>query len=294
MTSIVSPASPHRPAASLLAVAILIAVLASPAVAAETPKPPDPGSAWNALAGPLLQLLAVVIVVESALAALFQWRVYRMVFNGRAWKTPVMFGVGLLLVNVIGYDPMRAILQAATDLTTPPGGWAPLVTGVLSALMIAGGSSGINAALLRLGIRAPEQRDKTENLRTDEAYVSVRITGTPLDEPVHIGIELLASPDSDQSTAYTFDFAGKAPFAGSIDSLGFWPRLIAAFTADTRRFPNYGGRKLEAGKDYRIVATWVDRRKESDPRTITAGVFRGRFASRAYVDFVVDFSNVRA
>ncbi len=65
-----------------------------------------------------MQLLAVVLVLEPALAALFQWRVYRMAFNARALKTPIMFVVGLLIVMVAQYNPMDQILSAVAGAAT--------------------------------------------------------------------------------------------------------------------------------------------------------------------------------
>ena len=50
------------------------------------------------------KLLLVLLLLESAMSALFNWRVYRIVLSGRAWKTPIMFGLGLLVVICFHYD----------------------------------------------------------------------------------------------------------------------------------------------------------------------------------------------
>ncbi len=250
---------------------------------------------WNASSGALLQLLAVVIVIESALAALFNWRVFRMAFNARALKTPVMFATGLLLVLATPYDPMRAILAAGGVPLAPAGTWTAsfqeTLTRLLSAMIIAGGSQGIFQLLRKLGIRAPETASDeaaARALKSDQAWISIRATGTAGPEPIQIGIEELTETYTGESDGlgYFYDHAGKPPLAGTIDSRSVWQRAKAAFTADTRRFPSYGGRTVAAGKPYRITATWIDGDK---PRSV--GIFRGKFASRALIDLSVDVSS---
>src|SRR6188768_4014024 len=49
-------------------------------------------------------LAVIALVIESALATIFQWRVYRMVFNNRSTKTLVMIAVALIVVMAFGYD----------------------------------------------------------------------------------------------------------------------------------------------------------------------------------------------
>jgi hypothetical protein len=262
-----------------------LALLVNPALAdGQAPKSP---SDWDKLSGVLLQLLAVVLVVESALAALFQWRVYRMAFNARALKTPIMFTVGLLIVLLAGYDPMDQVLRAVTGTATTSWWGRSILTSGLSGMIIAGGSAGIFALLTRLGLRTPEnaaEQAEQSKLGSDQAWLSIRATGAPDGTPIQIGIQELNDPDTERR-AYFFDHAKQPPLAGTIDSRGWWERASASFTADAQRFPNYGGRKVTAGKHYRITATWQD-----GDRMTSVGVFRGQFASRAVIDLTVDVS----
>jgi hypothetical protein len=278
---------------------VTIAILAFTGVQAEEAAlPAQPSGSregtWNTLSGTLLQLLAVVIVVESALAALFNWRVFRIAFNARALKTPIMFGVGLLLVLVTTYDPMKAIITAGDVPLTET---HPLtlffqgsLTTVLSAMIIAGGSEGIFQLLKKLGIRSPETSQNeaaTKGLKADQAWISIRATGVTEPQPIQIGIEELGSAyiAANDSLSYFFDRVEQPPLAGSIDSRTVWQRVKAAFTADASRFPSYGGRTVSADKPYRITATWIS---EDMPRSV--GIFRGKFAPRALIDLSVDLS----
>lgn len=249
---------------------------------------------WDVLSGTLLQLLAVVIVVESALAALFNWRVFRIAFNARALKTPIMFCVGLMLVIVTTYDPMREIIAAGGIPLDAAKGWSLFfqvtLTTILSAMIIAGGSEGIFQLLRKLGIRSPEtspDEAAAKALKSDQAWVSVRATGVTEPQPIQIGIEELGGTykATDDSLSYFFDHVDQPPLVGSIDSRTVWQRVKAAFTADASRFPSYGGRTVSADKPYRITATWIS---EDKPKSV--GIFRGKFAPRALIDLSVDLS----
>ncbi|MFC0220159.1 hypothetical protein ACFFJ7_17355 [Pseudochelatococcus lubricantis] len=279
---------------------VMIAALAFTGAQTQEAAPPaQPGGlgegTWNALSGTLLQLLAVVIVMESALAALFNWRVFRVAFNARALKTPIMFGVGLMLVLVTTYDPMRVIIAASgiSLAETQPLRlfFQGLLTTILSAMIIAGGSEGIFQLLKKLGIRSPEtsQDEAAANaLKSDQAWVSIRATGATEPQPIQIGIEELGSTYSaaNDSLSYFFDHIDQPPLAGSIDSRTVWQRAKATFTADAYRFPSYGGRTVSADKPYRITATWIS---EDKPKSV--GIFRGKFAPRALIDLSVDLSD---
>jgi hypothetical protein len=278
---------------------IIFAVAFTGVQAQEAAQPAQSGGSgqatWNTLSGTLLQLLAVVIVVESALAALFNWRVFRIAFNARALKTPVMFSIGLMLVLVTTYDPMRAIIAADGIPLVPKQTWSLFsqgtLTTILSAMIIAGGSEGIFQLLKKLGIRAPETNQDeaaAKALKNDQAWISIRATGVASSQPIQIGIEELNGADNTASDGlvYFYDHSHRPPLAGSIDSRTVWQRVRAAFTADAHRFPSYGGRTVAADKPYRITATWIS---EEKPKSV--GIFKGKFAPRALIDLSVDVSN---
>ncbi len=271
------------PAAALAVGALACSV--EPALA--NGPPVGNSSGLEKLSPVLVQLLAVVLVLESALAALFQWRVYRMAFNARALKTPIMFVVGLLIVMVAQYNPMDQILSAVAGAATGDGQGRSALTGLLSAMILAGGSAGVFALFSRLGLRSPVTavEQQAAKLNADQAWLSIRVKGAPEGSPIQIGIEELSAPDSEKMH-YAFDHVGLPPFAGTIDPRDWWDRAAASFSADAQRFPSYGGRKVAAGKQYRIMATW-----QEGGRMEKFGVFRGQFAARAFIDLTVDLSD---
>ncbi len=233
---------------------------------------PDLGSTLGALA-------IVVLVVESGLTTIFQWRVYRMVFNSRAMKTVVMFAVGLTIVLAFNYD-VFADLMALTLPDTTPANWSGPVSAVLSALIIAGGSSGVNTLLQRLGFRNPiGAKEKPPELDNTQAWISVRVNRVSAVGPVQIAVKESANASE------------KLPLAGTVEESKIGQRLKAAFSADAMRFPNYGGRTMTVGKCYEIVAIGereVSRAEGVKREPLVETVYKGSFAPRAIVDFVVD------
>jgi hypothetical protein len=232
----------------------------------------------------LVSLAVVVLVVESALATIFQWRLYRMLFNNSAMKTVVMVAVGLIVVLGFRYDIFARLITLLAPVTpgSPPETWSGKLSTGLSALIIAGGSAGVNTLLQRLGIRNPVQAEAERPvLNKDQAWISIRVKRDTAVGPVQIAVRELA------------DDAKAAPtpaLAGTVAERTFWETVREAFMADAMRFPSYGGRTVTSGKTYEILAVGTRMvpidgvvQKEEFSQT----VYKGSFASRAIVDFSV-------
>ena len=231
----------------------------------------------------LVALAVIILVTESALATLFQWRLYRMLFNGRAVKTVVMIVTGLLIVVGFNYDFFARIVTIIKVSPTPEA-WSMWISLPLSALIIAGGSAGVNTLFQRLGIRNPVQPEEQRPLlNSTQAWISVRVRaakgeggaqGVKIVGPVQISVAEI--PD-DPTTPV---------LAGTVVQQSFWDRFKAAFTADAMRFPNYGGRTVSTDKTYRIMASgWCV--NAAGLSHFDKEVYRARFAPRAIVDLEV-------
>lgn len=229
--------------------------------------PPDTTTLIGATLG---KLAVVVVVVESALAAIFNWRVYRMVFNNRAMKTPVMFAVGLLIVLGFQYDIFADLMQSAAGTALGQGPWRSATSTVMSALIIAGGSSGINELFKRLGLRNPLPETAAPPVLSEkQAYVSIHVTRQRAVGPIQVYLREIDLPDSN-------------PLAGTVDDSTFGSRLRAAIASDSMRFPNYGGHTLKAFQGYDIGLRF----KESGAAEVTEqSCFKGTLAPRAIIDF---------
>ena len=206
----------------------------------------------------------VVVVLESALSAVFTWRVYRAVFNHRALKMPIMFAVGLLVVIGFDYDVFAHVMKLAGTA-----GGSTWVTKVISALIVAGGSSGVNTLFQNLGLRSPlPEAPARPVLAQTEAWISVRVNGGAPSDIFQVAIKEVET--------------NGPQLAGSVEVKPFGVRLREAWQSDARRFPNYGGWSVKAGQGYLIQV--VDSRVENaEPKT----VYQGSFAPRAIIDFQV-------
>lgn len=222
----------------------------------------------NQLAIILGKVAIIVVILESALSALFNWRVYREVVNHRAWKTPVMLLFGLAICWTFQYDIFaQALVAAGATAAVATGNWLTLL---VSAMILAGGSSGINTLLKNLGLRnALPDGAEPPKLDMAEAWVSVLVNGAKPGIRYQVAIR-----DVDGATG--------PQLAGTIEVSRVRDRFVAAFRSESHRFPNYGGWSVVAGKGYRIevIDTTV---KDAVPKL----VFEGSFAPRAIIDFNV-------
>lgn len=95
--------------------------------------------------------LVIAVALESAMATIFNWRFFRERFDGKGVKTPIMILVGWLIANQLDLDIFRELVQALGQTNADPG----LISEILTALLLAGGSSGFNQVFKKLGVRAP-------------------------------------------------------------------------------------------------------------------------------------------
>ena len=94
-------------------------------------------------------LLVVAVLLESALAVIFNWRVFRAYFSVAGLKTLISFVVSLFIVQGFGLDIMSRLLSVYEQGDFQ----SNLGTQLLTALIIAGGSSGVNKLLVAFGYR---------------------------------------------------------------------------------------------------------------------------------------------
>jgi hypothetical protein len=263
VSSMIHSAAGRRAA---LAAAVAAAVL-SPEVAHAAPGALD----TDLLLKHLVSLLVIAIVMESALTALFQWRVYREFFNSRALKTVIMAATGLAVVKGFDYDIFQKVVEAAGG-----NGSSPILSAGLSSLVFAGGSAAIFELFKRLGFRAPfEQQSPETKVPETKAWVSVRVKSGVERGPFDVMIDKIENPTDPQKQ--------QPALSGVIGQKTLGERLSSLFFADPTRHPPYGGRTVEAGAVYRIV---VKRSKEPLDKALSDQICR--FANRAIVDLVVE------
>jgi hypothetical protein len=247
----------------LRALAALL-LLTTPALADTGTQATDLLPVVGALLG---KLLLVLLLLESAMAALFNWRVYRVVLSGRAWKTPIMFILGLLVVQGFDYDFMAT---AITDIAGGSGtvGW---LSTTLSALVVAGGSQGVHDLLKRLGLRSPiPDAEEKPALKEDQAWLALRVNRVKAVGDIQIILTETTKP-------------ADAPLVGSINDTSLKQRLSEAFGLWHLRFPRTGGRVVKPGITYDLALRYAT--AEDAAAIYPIGSFA--FAPRAIVDLDV-------
>lgn len=195
-------------------------------------------------------LFMLALVLESGLAVIFNWRPFVERFNARAVKPLLSFVAAYLLVRIFpSLDLITAMVNASTSAT-----YAPTQAGrILTALVLAGGSSGVHDLLVTLGYR---QRRTPETVApkppSGKAFLAVRLLRNKAVGAVNVFMGPPASP-------------GPA-LLGTIQ--GTSKPVVRYFLSDRGRFPGYGGHAMSAntevivmlaGKDARgsdIVAKW--------------------------------------
>lgn len=104
----------------------------------------------------LLVFLVLSVVFESALTPIFNWRVFRKRCAGKGVKVPITVILAFVIFWSYGLDIFHDLLMAMEYNHAGGHERLPSLGGqALTALLIAGGSSGIFTIFQRLGIRSP-------------------------------------------------------------------------------------------------------------------------------------------
>ena len=207
----------------------------------ETPKR-SPTSGFSEEAYPeafkaLFLLFVVAIVLESALAILFNWRPFVETFNSRAVKPVVSMAFALALVYMFKID----LVTALAKLISPNVPALDQTGRILTAMVIAGGSAAVNNLMVGLGFRqqrTPEQ--VAPKPPRDTGWISVSIVRTDkIKGPVTVAIGVA-------------DATGKkVPVVASLEHSASG-RFYRYFFRDRGRFPGSGGYAVAKGEEVTV------------------------------------------
>ena len=138
-----------------LAVAVAIGLIAGPVLAAEAGSTNVGVKELEAIGGVLIVFLVLSVVFEVALTPIFNWRVFLARFDGKGVKTPLTFLIALLVFLNYDLDIVRDVLNALDQKIDGKEVGLTVPGQIITALLIAGGSSGIQQIFSKLGIRNP-------------------------------------------------------------------------------------------------------------------------------------------
>lgn len=195
---------------------------------------------YNASFKVVFVLFVLAVLIESGLAVLFNWRPFQDFFDPRSVKTLVALVFSYLFVEAFDFDAITRLVNVYAGTSYP----VNLPGKIVTALVLAGGSSGVNNLMIALGFRkAAAPREETPRPPPTEAWIAVKLIRRQAKGPVTVRIG--TDPDA-LSVAGTI--SGSAILGG---------RLTGYFLRDRGRFPTSGGYRVAAGATYKVTLEGV-------------------------------------
>lgn len=198
--------------------------------AADNPVLPESGKA-------IVKLFVLAALLESALALLFNWRPFVVSLDGRAVKPLVSLIAAYAVVLSFGLHTIEDLLRAYGS--GPFGEGGRIFSQIIEAMIIAGGSSGVNNLLRTLGFRAIPSAEQPHQPPRTEAWLSVALDRVNAVGPVQV----IAAP---------------AGALGTIHGVKGKSRRGSFFLRDKDRLPGSGGKVMEPGKEYTVSLKGAD------------------------------------
>ena len=218
---------------------------------------------WGDAYGPAFKVLFALFVVatllEWALALLFNWRVFIRAFDARGAKTVFSFLGALWLVVALDLDVIERIVKYLWN----PDVKSDWMTTTLSAMVLAGGSSGVNNLLIALGFRSVRTTDTVQpKPPSTKAWLAVHLTRS----------QVAAGPVTLQLRTATGRFLSLSKFNGTDRR----PPFLKWLLRDPLRFPAWGGLALSPDVEYSIKligkdSSGEDVEKVEGPIALSAG-----------------------
>jgi len=189
----------------------------------------------------LFAVFALAVVLESGLATIFNWRVFLRFFDAKGVKTLVAFAVAWIMVGTFDLDISTQLVQVFFPEKPSLG---PL-GGVLSALVLAGGSSGVNNLMQALHLRSERTVDSVmPKPPPTKTWVAVRLIRNRAVGPVYVlsSVNGATAPD----------------VIGTISGNSHTHGLAGLFLRDPGRFPGSGGFAVKPGDTRTLMLSGVD------------------------------------
>ena len=207
----------------------------------------------------LALLFVLAVLLEQALSVLFNWRVFLQYFNAGGVKTIISVLVAYLILVAFNLDLMADLINLYSASKVPSG----VATKLLTAFILAGGSSGVNNLLVALGFRSMRSAEQlAPKPPHDKAWLSVRV-----ERKAAVG-EIIVSIGPE---------GGTVPVVGMITGTSR-NRLLRSFMVDHGCFPIAGGHSLtpDASKTYVVQVQGKDKTRADlvakwGPYAIAAG-----------------------
>jgi hypothetical protein len=217
----------------------------------------------------ILKLFVLAVVLESALALLFNWRPFVVIFDGRGVKSLVSFAASLVLVFGFKVDVIGDLMKAYTGSAQ-----SNLFSYIITAMVVAGGGSGVNNLLRSLGLRPVNRiEDITPKPPPNEAWLSVAIVDRKiLAKPTPVWIEIMEEGQPYRVAGVVRDTSNPNP-------------VLRFFLRDQGRLPPSGGIALKPDTPYQVRVSG----RKPDGTTYVSSEVWGPFSFRAGAIVDIDF-----
>lgn len=234
----------------------------------------------------LTALFVTAVILESAFAVIFNWRVFLSYFSASGVKTIVMVVVSLMVVYLLDLDIVASLVAA---YKTPPGTATTVdsaafaanvnqisgpTTSIITAMVLAGGSAGVNNLLTALGFRSNRETKIEPTPPEDEAWVAVKVKRVNAVGLVHVSVSKADLPTGE---VHPSAIAGSVSFTR--------PSIGELLFRNVDRFPRNGGYVVKPNEVYRISVEGTDAKGHP---IVRLGNRYFVFAPRAIVDFQVE------
>ena len=201
----------------------------------------------------LTMLFVVAVLLENAFAVIFNWRVFLAYFSLPGVKTIIMIVISWLIVNTFGIDVMASLIAAYKSPANGPPVDPAIISGpasrFITALIVAGGSAGVNRIMVALGFRSIRtQEEVIPRPPVNTAWVAVRLKRNRAVGDVFVKIQTIGPAAGNPSAP--------APIAGVIRQKR--SQLSGLLFRQVDRFPPNGGHTVLPDTIYGIIVNGVD------------------------------------
>jgi hypothetical protein len=220
----------------------------------------DSAKLYDASFKALFVLFILAVLVESGLALLFRWRPFLDYFDSRSMNSLVAFLFSLLLVRLFNLDISSQLISVYTDSSYTFDSWKGWPGSLLTAMIIARGSAGVNRIFQTFGFRptSSQEQPKKPELDQSEAWIAVTVLRDKSKGSVVVLI-------NDQAVD---TISGSSPRY----------RFVRYFVRDKGRFPQTGGYSVPAGVEHKITV------EDANDKKLNATWGPYKLGSRAIID----------
>jgi hypothetical protein len=212
----------------------------------------------------LFVLFILAVLVENGLQLVFRWRPYLRTFDTSAVNAIIAFAFSLFFVFVFDLDVVTKLVNAYSDPGRAYGNNTPGF--ILTAMVIAGGSAGVNRIFRTFGFRPFEPPAELVGPKEDDiAWISVTLNRKQAEGSVNV----------------LYGEKGKEEVIGAISGIDRNNPISSMFLRNKGRYPQSGGYTVKIAQNRCVKLVGIDK-KDQKPIEVVWGPYN--IGSRAVID----------